>query len=142
MDFFEKYLKYKNKYIKLKKLNQKGGVDVTITIKYKGELVKNKDPISLVISKDYTGLMIKQKIFAEDSRLNIERQSLIRSGFMIDNDQIPNFLEGDEVTVYIHQDTPRLSVPEIIAEINRKDVKVVPNYLPPSAFGLNIFGKW
>ena len=138
MNFFQKYLKYKNKYLELKKLVQKGGSDVTITIKYIGELVKHKEPLRIVISKDSTGLMIKQKIFAEDSRLNIDSQVLIRNSIMIANDAIPNLIEGDEVTVVIRQNPSRLSV----AKINRRAEMMVPPSLPPSAYGPNVYGKW
>lgn len=57
----------------------------------------------LVVSENYTGRMIKEKIFEGNSRFNIEKLSLIKNGFMIFDDIIPNLIDGDEVNVLIFQ---------------------------------------
>jgi hypothetical protein len=114
--FTQKLDKYNNKLS-----NYIGGADgnINITIHYigTGGTVKYKEPHTLVISKNYTGLMLKQKIFELDSRLNIKYQRLVhdRTHREIINDKIPEWMEGDKINVVINVPTPLIS----LAELNR-----------------------
>ena len=109
--FTQKLDKYNNKLS-----NYIGGADgnINITIHYIGT---DKEPHTLAISKNYTGLMLKQKIFELDSRLNIKYQRLVhdRTHREIINDKIPEWMEGDKINVVINVPTPVIS----LAELNR-----------------------
>jgi hypothetical protein len=129
--FTQKLDKYNNKLS-----NYIGGADsnitITINFRYANKLrpdsfIINEEPIPLVISKDYTGLMIKEKTCKLNSQLNIENQTLVhsRTHTLITNDKIPEWNDGDQVVIVV--EPPKIN----IAELNRRHAMMVPNYLPP-----------
>jgi hypothetical protein len=107
--FTQKLDKYNNKLS-----NYIGGADgnINITIHYIGT---DKEPHTLVISKNYTGRMLKQNIFELDRRLNIKYQRLVhtRTYREIFNDIIPEWMEGDKINVVIKVPTPIFNLDEL-----------------------------